>query len=131
MPPLGQLAFALSAGLTILGGMGELARAEDPLSGKILSACRVPPRAAFGEIRKPSPETKNGYTFMFMLAATRFKFTGDYDRAIEQIDQAIKADPANPRFYSARGVARILTSGHLLSRQNVIMTAPSRTLDKR
>jgi tetratricopeptide (TPR) repeat protein len=102
--PLGQLAFALSTCLAILGGTGELARAEDPLSGKILSACRIPPRAAFGEIRKPSPETKKGYTFI--LAATRFKFTGDYDRAIEQIDEAIKADPANPRFYSERGVAR-------------------------
>ena len=41
-----------------------------------------------------------------MLAATRFKFTGDYDQAIEQIDQAIKADPANPRFYADRGVTR-------------------------
>ena len=41
-----------------------------------------------------------------MLAATRFKFTGDYDHAVEQIDQAIKLDPANPRLYSERGAVR-------------------------
>jgi tetratricopeptide (TPR) repeat protein len=99
-----QLVFALSACLTVLGVTGDLARAEDPLSGKILSACRVPPREAYGEIRKPSPESKKGYPFI--LAATRFKFTGDYDQAIEQIDQAIKLDPANPRFYSERGIVR-------------------------
>src|ERR1700724_61232 len=88
--PFRRLAFALSAQLVILGVTGDLAQAEDPPLGQILSACRVPPRAALGEIRKESPESKKGYTFI--LAATPFKFTGAYDRAIEQIDQAIKLD---------------------------------------
>jgi TPR repeat len=95
------LSFALSAQLIILGVTGDLAQAEDPPSAKILSACRVPPPGALGEIRKPSLETKKGVTFI--LAATRFKFTGAYDGAIEQIDQAIKLDPTNPRFYAERG----------------------------
>jgi tetratricopeptide (TPR) repeat protein len=101
------MALALAAQLVILGVTGDPARAEDP----ILSACRVPPRAALGEIRKESPESKQAYTFI--LAATRFKFTGDYDHAIEQIDQAIKLDPENPRFYAARGAAR--RANHQLS----------------
>src|SRR5688572_9592846 len=95
--PLRRVVLALAAQLVILSVTGDLARAEDPPSGKTLSACRVPPRAALGEIRKETPESKKGYTFI--LAATRFRFTGAYDRAIEQIDQAIKLDPENPRFY--------------------------------
>ena len=81
----------LSVCLTILGVTGDPARAENP----ILSACRIPPRAALGEIRKESPESKKAYTFI--LAATRFRFTGDYDHAIEQIDQAIKLGSRKPR----------------------------------
>src|SRR4051812_28868596 len=92
--PLRHLALALSIQLSILGVTGDPARAQDP-SGKILSACRIPPRDALGEIRKPSPETKKGYPFI--LAATRFRFEGAYDRVIEQIDQAINLDPTNPR----------------------------------
>ena len=50
--PLRRVALALAAHLVILGVTGDLARAEDPPSGKVLSACRVPPREAYGEIRK-------------------------------------------------------------------------------
>jgi tetratricopeptide (TPR) repeat protein len=95
-----QLIFALSACLAILGVTADPARAENP----ILSACRVSPSATLGGVRKDSPESKKAYPFI--LAATRFRFTGDYDHAIEQIDQAIKLDPENPGFYAARGAAR-------------------------
>src|SRR5438046_2626067 len=98
--PLRRLAFALSIPLVILGPTRDPARSSDLPYGDILSACRIPPREALGEIRKPSPETKNGYTFI--LAATRFRFEGAYDRVIEQIDQAINLDPTNPRFYAER-----------------------------
>lgn len=82
MPPLGQLALALSACLTIMAGTGEFARAEDPLSGKILSACRVPPRAAYGEIRKPSPEAKKGYTYDAVLRINARRALSLYGRGI-------------------------------------------------
>jgi len=102
--PLRRLMLALSILLILLGVTGDPARAEDPPSGKTLSACRIPPREALGDLRKPSPESKKGYTFI--LAASRFKFEGAYDRVIEQIDQAINIDPTNPRFYAERATAR-------------------------
>jgi tetratricopeptide (TPR) repeat protein len=108
--PLRQLAFALSAQLIIVGVTGDLARAEGPPSGKVFSACRVPPREAYGEVRKPTPENRKGYTFI--LAATRFKFEGAYDRVIEQVDLAINVDPTNPILYIERGAAR--TANHQL-----------------
>jgi hypothetical protein len=103
------LAFALSAQLVIL--TGDFVQAEDRPSGPILSACRVP--IPMRQVWKESPETKKGYTFI--LAATRFKFTGAYDRALEQIDQAVKVDPTNPRFYAERGAAR--AANHQLSQR--------------
>ena|ERR1700730_7492106 len=87
-----KLAFALLVQLVTASAAGDFARAQNPL---IFSACRVPPRTAFGEIRLNTAESRKGLTFV--LAATRFKFVGDYDHAIEQINQAVNADPENPR----------------------------------
>jgi len=101
---LAQLILALSAGLIGLGEVGGVARAEEPSLVQIFSACRIPPRAAYGVVRRPSPESRKAHAFI--LAATRFKFTGDYDQAIEKIEQAIKVDPANPAGYLERGRAR-------------------------
>src|SRR5689334_15621750 len=90
--PLWQIVLVLAAQFVILGVTVDLAQAEEPPAGRTLSPCRVAPPAALGGIRKPSPESKKAYTFI--LAATSLRFTGAYDRAIEQIDQAIKLDPA-------------------------------------
>ena len=110
--PLRRLVLAVSILLVIPAATGHPARAQDSPSGKTFSACRIAPREALGDIRKPSPETKKGYTFI--LAATRFKFEGAYDRVIEQIDQAINLDPTNPRFYAERATAR--AADHQLSK---------------
>src|SRR5947209_20000918 len=75
------LALALFTQLVIVSAARDLAQADEQPPAKILSACRVPPREAYGDIRKVSPETKKGYKFI--LAATPFKFTGAYERAIE------------------------------------------------
>lgn len=64
------------------GWNGGVRRAEDPLSGKILSACRVPPRAAYGEIRKPSPEAKKGYTYDAVLRINARRALSLYGRGI-------------------------------------------------
>src|ERR1700730_12539714 len=95
-----KLAFALLVQLVTVSAVGDFAQAQNPM---IFSACRVPPRAAFGEIRLNTAESRKAYTFV--LAATRFKFVGDYDHAIEQINQAVNVDPENPRLYLERGAA--------------------------
>src|SRR5258708_19433833 len=50
------LALALSAQLIILGGIGDLAKAEDPPSRQVISACRIarPPDLAAFPKRPPA-----------------------------------------------------------------------------
>jgi tetratricopeptide (TPR) repeat protein len=102
------LACVLSVQLIIAGGIMDLARAEDPPSPQMVSACRQTfGRAAFeGQvpiIQQPAMN-KGG---AFIRAANIHLIAGDYARAIEQFDHAINLNPANPHFYMSRGMARV------------------------
>ena len=97
-------ALALSAQLIILGGIGDLAKAEDPRSRQVISACRIERPAELGDVPKGSAEVSKG--LVFVRAAHPLMVIGAFDRALEQFDQAIKLDPTNPRFYFGRGRAR-------------------------
>jgi tetratricopeptide (TPR) repeat protein len=105
-------ALALSAQLIIWSGIGDLAKAEDPPSLQVISACRIERPADLGAVPKGSAEVSKG--LVFVRAAHPLMVIGAFDRAIEQFDQAIKLDPTNPRFYFGWGQARL--ANHQLSR---------------
>ena len=99
-----QLVFALSACLTVLGGIGDLARAQDQQPRRVVSVCRsdAPPSAA-GKIPDAPPKSKEARGLAANTAP--LMFAGAFERLIERLNQAIEPDPDNPRLHINRGSA--------------------------
>src|SRR5258708_19837502 len=58
------LALAPSAQLIILGGIGDLAKAEDPPSRQVISACRIDRPAELADFPNDSPEPRKALVFL-------------------------------------------------------------------
>src|SRR5258708_6173963 len=108
------LALALSAQLIILGGIGDLAKAEDPPSRQVISACRIDRPAELGDVPKGSAEVSKG--LVFVRAAHPLMAIGAFDRATEHFDQSVKVDPLAPIGFYQRGCAFAVRGGRARAR---------------